>query len=56
MKSNAIREIGISFPKRKLSIQDKIKQIFSKIIYSLEENKNDPEGDSSGKKELIMTL
>ena len=52
VKSNAIREIGISFPKRKLSIQDKIKQIFSKIIYSLEENKNDPEGDSSGKKRI----
>ena len=41
VKSNAIREVGISFPKRKLSIQDKIKQIFSKIIYSLEENKNE---------------
>mgnify|MGYP001561520899 CR=1 FL=1 len=52
VKSNAIREIGISFPKRKLSIQDKIKQIFSKIIYSLEDNKNDPEGDSSGKKRI----
>src|SRR3989338_3229924 len=41
VKSNAIREVGISFPKRKLSIHDKIKQIFSKIIYSLEENKNE---------------
>src|SRR3989338_9850309 len=41
VKSSAIREVGISFPKRKLSIQDKIKQIFSKIIYSLEENKNE---------------
>ena len=52
VKSDAIREVGISFPKRKLSIHDKIKQIFSKIIYSLEENKNDPEGDSSGKKRI----
>src|SRR3989338_11271976 len=41
VKHGALREIGISFPKRKLSIQDKIKQIFSKIIYSLEENKNE---------------
>ncbi len=41
VKSNAMREVGISFPKRKLSVQDKIKQIFSKIIYSLEENKNE---------------
>lgn len=41
VKSNSIREVGISFPKRKLSIQDKIKEIFSKIIYSLEENKNE---------------
>ncbi len=41
VKNNAIREVGISFPKRKLSVQDKIKQIFSKIIYSLEENKNE---------------
>ena len=41
VKSNAIREIGLSFPKRKLSISDKIKQLFSKIIYSLEENKNE---------------
>ena len=41
VKSNAIREIGISFPKRKLSVQDKIKQIFAKIIYSLEENKDE---------------
>ncbi|MDP2672488.1 MAG: segregation/condensation protein A, partial [Nanoarchaeota archaeon] len=41
VKSNAIREVGISFPKRKLSVRDKIKQIFSKIIYSLEENKNE---------------
>ncbi len=55
VKSNAIREVGISFPKRKLSIQDKIKQIFSKIIYSLEENKNDPKGDSSGEKKIHYT-
>ncbi len=41
VKNNALREVGISFPKRKLSIQDKIKQIFAKIIYSLEENKNE---------------
>ncbi|MEK6817242.1 MAG: segregation/condensation protein A [Nanoarchaeota archaeon] len=41
VKSNAIREVGISLPKRKLSVQDKIKQIFSKIIYFLEENKNE---------------
>ena len=41
VKSNAIREVGLSFPKRKLSISDKIKQLFSKIIYSLEENKNE---------------
>lgn len=41
VKSNAIREVGISFPKRKLSIQDKIKQIFAKIVYSLEENQNE---------------
>src|SRR3989344_1570503 len=52
VKHGALREIGISFPKRKLSIQDKIKQIFSKIIYSLEENKNDPKGDSSGEKKI----
>ena len=55
VKSNAIREVGISFPKRKLSIQDKIKQIFSKIIYSLEENKNGPKGDSSGEKKIHYT-
>lgn len=41
VKNNALREVGISFPKRKLSIQDKIKQIFAKIIYSLEENQNE---------------
>ncbi len=41
VKSNAFREIGISFPKRKISITDKIKQIFAKIVYSLEENKNE---------------
>ncbi len=41
VKSNTFREIGISFPKRKISITDKIKQIFAKIIYSLEENKNE---------------
>src|SRR3989338_1280030 len=41
VKKNALREVGISFPKRKLSISDKIKQLFSKIIYSLEENKNE---------------
>lgn len=52
VKSNAIREVGISFPKRKLSMHDKIKQIFSKIIYSLEENKNDPKGDSHGEKRI----
>lgn len=52
VKSNAIREAGISFPKRKLSINDKIKQIFSKIIYSLEENKNGPEGVSFGEKRI----
>ena len=41
VKKNALREVGISFPKRKFSIKDKIKQIFSKIIYSLEETKNE---------------
>ncbi len=41
VKNNALREVGISFPKRKLSVQDKIKQIFAKIVYSLEENKNE---------------
>lgn len=41
VKSNAVREVGISFPKRKLSIQDKIKQIFSNIVYFLEENKEE---------------
>lgn len=41
VKSNTLREIGISFPKRKISITDKIKQIFAKIVYSLEENKNE---------------
>ena len=41
VKSSALREVGISFPKRKLNIRDKIKQIFSKIIYSLEEDKNE---------------
>ena len=52
IKTNAIREIGISFPKKSLSIQDKIKQIFAKIVYSLEENKNDPRGDSSGENRI----
>ena len=41
VKSNAIRESEISFPKIKLSIKDKIKQIFSKIVYYLEENKEE---------------
>lgn len=41
IKSSALREVGILFPKRKLSINDKIKQIFAKIIYSLEENQNE---------------
>ncbi len=41
VKNNSLREIGISFPKRKLSIHDKIKQIFAKIVYSIGENKSE---------------
>lgn len=38
IKKNALREVGLSFPKRKLNIKDKIKNIFSKITNYFENN------------------
>ena len=41
INKNAIRETGISLPKRKISIKDKIKNIFSKLIIHFENNKHE---------------
>ncbi len=38
LDKNAIREIGISMPKRNFSIKDKIKEIYDKLFLHLEDN------------------
>jgi len=35
---NALREVGISMPKKKLNIKDKIKEIYSKLFKQFDEN------------------
>ncbi len=39
VNKNALRETGISLPKRKFSIKDKIKEIYEKLFGHFEENK-----------------
>ena len=39
INKNALREVGISLPKRKFSIKNKIKQIYDKLFSHFEENK-----------------
>lgn len=39
VNKNALREAGISLPKRKFSIKDKIKEIYDKLFGHFEENK-----------------
>lgn len=39
VNKNALRETGISLPKRKINIKDKIKQIYEKLFGHFEENK-----------------
>jgi len=39
VNKNALREVGISLPKRKFSIKDKIKQIYDQLFGHFEENK-----------------
>jgi len=40
VNKNALREVGISLPKRKFSIKNKIKQIYEKLFGHFEENKD----------------
>ena len=40
IKKNAIREVGFSIPKKRISISDKVKIIFSRLINHFEENKD----------------
>lgn len=37
LNKNALREVGVSLPERKISIKDKIKEIYDKIIKNLKE-------------------
>lgn len=39
LNTNALREVGFSLPKRKTSIKDKIREIYSKLFNHFEENK-----------------
>jgi segregation and condensation protein A len=39
LNKNALREVGVSLPERKISIKDKIKEIYDKIINNLKEEK-----------------
>jgi segregation and condensation protein A len=47
VNKNALREVGISLPKRKISIRDKIKEIYHKLTSHLNE--------SNGKKKISFT-
>ncbi len=38
INTNALREVGISLPKRKFSIKDKIREIYSRLFKHFEEN------------------
>lgn len=38
INQNALREVGISMPKRKISIKDKIKEIYSRLFKHFDEN------------------
>jgi segregation and condensation protein A len=39
INKNALREVGISLPKRKINIKDKIKEIYSRLFKHFDENK-----------------
>lgn len=41
IKKNALREAGISLPKRKFSIRDKIKEIYDRLFTHFDNNKNE---------------
>ena len=41
VKKNAVREVGLSLPKRKINITDKIKNLFSKLTNHFQKNKNE---------------
>lgn len=40
LNKNALREVGISFPKRRKSIKDKIREIYAKLFGHFEKNKD----------------
>ena len=39
VNKNALREVGISLPKRKFNIKNKIKQLYTKLVFHFTENK-----------------